>query len=102
MTLVIDGMGRVKSRLKDYASGHFARQVIVGCGFARIVRIIEVFFAKRTGGIGANTGGACCGLKLAGTLPFWTTGEPKHEPVIWIVFLGEVSREEESYIGLGV
>jgi hypothetical protein len=104
MAPVINGMGRVESRLKDYASGHFARQVVVGCTcrFARIVGIIKVFFTKGIGGIGTNTGGACCGLKLARTLPFGATGKPKHEPVVWIVLLGEVSRKEERYIGLGV
>jgi hypothetical protein len=38
---------------------------------------------------------ACSRLKLPRALPLWATREPQHKPVIWIVLLGKVGREEE-------
>jgi hypothetical protein len=105
MTPVVDSMGRIKSRLEDHACGDFSRQVVVTCisrGVRSVVRIVQIFLAKRVGGVGTYAGSACCGLKLAGALPFRPAREPQHEPVVRIVFLGEMGREEESYMGLGV
>jgi hypothetical protein len=103
MTLVINGMGRIKSRLKDHACGDFARQVVIAC-LNRGTRsvIVQVFLAKGVGGVGTDTRGTGCRLELSGTLPFGTAGEPEHEPIVRVVLLGEVGREEESYMGLGV
>lgn len=102
MTPVINGMGGIKSRLEDHTCGDFPRQVIIPCvsrGEPGVVRIIEVFLAEGVGGVGTDTGGACCGLEFTRALPFRAAGEPEHEPVVRVVFLGEVGREEERYMG---
>ena len=61
--------------------------------------ILFILVAKGVVGYsGAETGcgGASGRLKLSRPLPLGAAGEPKHEPIVWIILLGEVSGEEEG------
>ena len=103
MPSVINSMGRIKGRLEDHACGDFARQVIIAClSRSGSSIIVQIFLTKGVSSVGTNTGATGCRLELARTLPFRAARKPQHEPVVRIVLLGEVGREEESYMGLGV
>ena len=95
MASVVDGMCRVEGGLEDDASHDFARDVFVIDGNRDVCWVVQLFVAKGIRGISADAGRASGCLKLARSLPFRTTREPEHEPVIWVVFFGEVGREEE-------
>lgn len=96
MSTVINGVRSVKSRLEHNTSCDLSGYIIVlSRSDLQTTSVLKIFFTKGTDSVGAYTGSAGGGLKLAGPLPFRASGEPKHEPVIWIVFFGKVGREEK-------
>jgi hypothetical protein len=100
MTLVVYGVGGIKSGLEHDASRDFPRHVIIivpGYDCCRGCAIVpKILLTKGVGVVGAYTRRTSGSLKLSGSLPFRAAGEPEHEPVVWVVLLGEVGREEES------
>ena len=91
MAAIIDGMRRVGRRLEDDTSLDTAGSVVL---------VIVLITERVVGHSGAETrsGATRRGLKLARALPFRASGEPKHEPVIRVVLLGEVGSEEEGWV----
>ena len=71
-----------------------------GLDLARDVVFTVVVVAERiVRHLGGEPGCRCpgCRLELPRPLPFGATREPEHQPVIWVILLGEVGREEEGY-----
>lgn len=113
---VVDRMCRIESRLKYHSGLHLAwniifiviihfwmflgRSFIAGFGppFRVILiseRIVRRSARRRVGSTGKWRGQACRGFELTRTLPFGSSGEPKHKPVVRIVIFGEMGRQKE-------
>ena len=79
-------MRAIRRRLEHDPCLRKARIQVVLIVLAEDVRVDVVV----GGGRGARGDFACCGLEFAGGLPFGAFGEPEHEPVVGVVFFGEV------------
>jgi hypothetical protein len=87
VTSVVDGMCGVKRRLEDDSGFEFAGGIVVAFFF--VPKRVLTTQTERRGPRGR--------LKLSGTLPLGTTGEPEHQPVIGIVLFREVGGEKECW-----
>jgi hypothetical protein len=91
MAPIINGMRRIEGRLKDDAGLDLAWYRIV-------IVLFLVVVAERIVGGASHTWRRrpCRRFEFAGPLPFWTTGEPEHEPVVGKVFFAKMGSQEEG------
>lgn len=87
---VVNGMCCIRRGLEHHSCLDLSWDVLV---FFVVIAKGVVCYPSTKSGIGRASGR----LEFARTLPFWTTREPEHEPVIGVIFLREVGCQEESY-----
>jgi hypothetical protein len=92
MTAIVDGVRRVDGGLKDDAGLDFTWTLLV-------VVFLFVIAKGVVGGVGGETGRRRPSgrLKFATSLPFRSTREPKHQPIIRIILLREMGSQEKGY-----
>lgn len=92
MTPVIDGVRRVRRGLENNTCLDFARRrILITVFFLVSERVVTGLSACEARG--RRSRGR---LELPRALPLWAAREPQHKPVIRVVFLREMSSEEES------